>query len=833
MAFSTVAGMNSTKNPNCRKRKRHLGLRLGVFGVGLALVSFFGSNRNQNQRVNYSLRERERSRINPYENEKEGENQNHFSSSSRRVLASSGSGDNSPTWLPSDENNHFYEVCGQNSSFCLNSTNGCEYPDDYPLTCCNGENFCLAAEHEDECEYNHLCIAHLVPGDSGAAECLKSWETSGGLALYIFLLLYCFVGLAIVCDDYFVPSLEKISEGLSLPEDVAGATFMAAGSSAPELFVSLADNVISNPPKSVGIGTIVGSAIFNILVIVGLSALLAGQALALNWRPFARDAGFYFISIVVLILVVNDGVIKWWEGLILLSIYVLYVVFMFYNEGFFSWLDRKLGVDRKIEGDGALARIGREATPCNDNIGESGSTVSSKTDSEGGENGISINNNNPSEWATELMLTDKNNNDVVDAARVVVAAEDGGNTDSLGGNSSVRQFHTVETSRPTKAVEAAAEAMKIGKKHGSESNLFASMRRESSGIHGENTRIASSKNPLHMSKYRGGWKGLRREGSQTIKLKDVAHAVLRANTASKIWIQAAQEGQRARMVAENNMGVINENETRTLSSQELAYGNSNKNMAGESRRDEEDESLGSYWECLVWPMHPNLSGVEENQTTKQVVKKRSICSRACGDWKTLWKARAWYIVSLPLNVCFRFTIPDCNYDIFCEDKEGKEENRKIGYSLTFIGCVVWIAILSHFLVYFAAKFGCIVGISPAVMGLTILAAGTSVPDALSSVLVARNGQGDMAVANSIGSNVFDILIGLGLPWMMAGLIYDTPSIVGVDDLWVGIGFLFGVLFCLIIALLASKWILRRSVGAVLIALYCVYVAFELFIHPNI
>mmetsp|Transcript_34022 Transcript_34022/g.41985 ORF Transcript_34022/g.41985 Transcript_34022/m.41985 type:complete len:120 (-) Transcript_34022:585-944(-) len=119
------------------------------------------------------------------------------------------------------------------------------------------------------------------------------------------------------------------------------------------------------------------------------------------------------------------------------------------------------------------------------------------------------------------------------------------------------------------------------------------------------------------------------------------------------------------------------------------------------------------------------------------------------------------------------------------------------------------------------------------MGLTILAAGTSVPDALSSVLVARNGQGDMAVANSIGSNVFDILIGLGLPWMMAGLIYDTPSIVGVDDLWVGIGFLFGVLFCLIIALLASKWILRRSVGAVLIALYCVYVAFELFIHPNI
>jgi len=50
---------------------------------------------------------------------------------------------------------------------------------------------------------------------------------------------YMFWGLAIVCDDYFVASLEEISEALGLSPDVAGATFMAAGSSAPELFTSL------------------------------------------------------------------------------------------------------------------------------------------------------------------------------------------------------------------------------------------------------------------------------------------------------------------------------------------------------------------------------------------------------------------------------------------------------------------------------------------------------------------------------------------------------------------------------------------------------------------
>ena len=47
-----------------------------------------------------------------------------------------------------------------------------------------------------------------------------------------------------------------------------------------------------------------------------------------------------------------------------------------------------------------------------------------------------------------------------------------------------------------------------------------------------------------------------------------------------------------------------------------------------------------------------------------------------------------------------------------------------------------------------------------IMGLTVLAAGTSVPDLLSSVIVARRGSGDMAVSSSIGSNIFDILVGI-------------------------------------------------------------------------
>ena len=56
------------------------------------------------------------------------------------------------------------------------------------------------------------------------------------------------------------------------------------------------------------------------------------------------------------------------------------------------------------------------------------------------------------------------------------------------------------------------------------------------------------------------------------------------------------------------------------------------------------------------------------------------------------------------------------------------------------------------------------------MGITFLAIGTSIPDAIGSMVVARAGEADMAIANAVGSNVFDILLGLGFPWFLRGVI---------------------------------------------------------------
>ena len=77
---------------------------------------------------------------------------------------------------------------------------------------------------------------------------------------------YMFIGFHILCDDFFVPALNVLCEKFGLPDDIAGATFMAAGASSPELFASMI-GVLTH--SAVGVGTVVGSELFNLLCIIG------------------------------------------------------------------------------------------------------------------------------------------------------------------------------------------------------------------------------------------------------------------------------------------------------------------------------------------------------------------------------------------------------------------------------------------------------------------------------------------------------------------------------------------------------------------------------------
>ena len=108
--------------------------------------------------------------------------------------------------------------------------------------------------------------------------------------------------------------------------------------------------------------------------------------------------------------------------------------------------------------------------------------------------------------------------------------------------------------------------------------------------------------------------------------------------------------------------------------------------------------------------------------------------------------------------------------------------------------ILWIAVLCHYMVWAASKIGCIYSINPIVMGVVVLAVGTSVPDAIGSMIAAKSGEADMAIANAIGSNIFDIFLGLGLPWFLFNVIKGKPFKVLKDSISESVAILFCTVF---------------------------------------
>ena len=149
------------------------------------------------------------------------------------------------------------------------------------------------------------------------------------------------------------------------------------------------------------------------------------------------------------------------------------------------------------------------------------------------------------------------------------------------------------------------------------------------------------------------------------------------------------------------------------------------------------------------------------------------------------------------------------------------------YLVAFFSSVVWISVISYGMVESASALGCALKVPEVVMGTLVLAAGTSVPDALSSVAVARAGQGDMAVANAVGSNVFDVWLGLGLPWLLVLPGRGGSEAVGAGGaLWPSVVLLAAVLAGYYGTLLANGFTLRKRHGVGFLVAYVAFVAYS-------
>jgi len=80
-----------------------------------------------------------------------------------------------------------------------------------------------------------------------------------------------------------------------------------------------------------------------------------------------------------------------------------------------------------------------------------------------------------------------------------------------------------------------------------------------------------------------------------------------------------------------------------------------------------------------------------------------------------------------------------------------------------------VAGLAYLLVWLVVVVGYTLNIRDSIMGLTVLAFGSSIEEIFSAIVMTRRGHPEMAIAGSIGSNVFDILMGLGIPWLFRNL----------------------------------------------------------------
>uniref|UniRef100_G1T9P5 Solute carrier family 24 member 4 n=1 Tax=Oryctolagus cuniculus TaxID=9986 RepID=G1T9P5_RABIT len=503
----------------------------------------------------------------------------------------------------------------------------------------------------------------------------------GAVLLHILGALYMFYALAIVCDDFFVPSLEKICEKLHMSEDVAGATFMAAGSSTPELFASVIGVFITH--GDVGVGTIVGSAVFNILCIIGVCGLFAGQVVRLTWWAVCRDSVYYTLSVIVLIA---------WEGLVLIVLYVFYILIMKYNvkiQAFFTIKQKSIAngntVNSELEDGNAFYDCG-----CDDPSMPLLGQVKEK----------------PQYGKSPVVMVDE----------------------------------IMSSSPPKFSFPEAGLRIMITNKFGPRTRL----RMASRIIINERQRLI--------------------------------------NAANGVSSKPLQNGRPENM----------ENGTVPTDNPE------------EPRQDQDQEQ-------------PPPPPPPEPQPAEAVFLSPFSVPEARGD-------KAKWVFTWPLIFLLCITIPNCS----------KPRWEKL-FMVTFITATLWIAVFSYLMVWLVTIIGYTLGIPDVIMGITFLAAGTSVPDCMASLIVARQGLGDMAVSNTIGSNVFDILVGLGIPWGLQTMVINYGSTVKINSrgLVYSVVLLLGSVALTVLGIHLNKWRLDRKLGIYVLVLYAVFLCFSIMIEFNV
>jgi cation:H+ antiporter len=151
--------------------------------------------------------------------------------------------------------------------------------------------------------------------------------------------------------------------------------------------------------------------------------------------------------------------------------------------------------------------------------------------------------------------------------------------------------------------------------------------------------------------------------------------------------------------------------------------------------------------------------------------------------------------------------------------ESSEETSAIrGIGTLFLGLLVLI-LSSRAIVWGAVELATFWGLSELIIGLTIVAVGTSLPELVASLSAARKGEHDMALGNIIGSNIFNTLAVVGLAALIAPI---TPNAIILSRDILAMGLLTILLFVMCLFAFNTKRSFGRSSGATLVLFFVGY-----------
>ena len=162
------------------------------------------------------------------------------------------------------------------------------------------------------------------------------------------------------------------------------------------------------------------------------------------------------------------------------------------------------------------------------------------------------------------------------------------------------------------------------------------------------------------------------------------------------------------------------------------------------------------------------------------------------------------------------------------EEEKEEEPRKMWVNIVFIILgIAGIVAGGEFVVTTASSLAKLAGMSELLVGLTIVAVGTSLPELVTSMVAAKKGENDIAVGNAIGSSIFNILLILGVASTIAPIGFEFNTIVDATMM------LLSVVMVFIFALKSSK--ITKVQGGILIFAYALYLTYIILrnIYPNL